>query len=832
MTYTPMINQYLKIKENYQDSILLFRLGDFYEMFFDDAIIASKILDLVLTKKSAGKNNKIPMCGFPHFTLDNYLYKLVESGQKVAVAQQMEEASPNKMVHREVTNVVTPGTLIKEEDNNEIINICSIYDYQYGYSLVILNILSGELTYTNIDKSDSILYSTLLKYNVKEVVLLLKQEEPIKKTIVPDILISYSNQQDLDRKYDYIYEDIKDIRVINSLKILINYLIRNQKHNLSHIMKLKNSNIKYMNLDYNTLKHLELIKPLSNNNNTTLFSFLDQCQTYMGSRLLKKLIENPLYDIDAINKRLDQVTYIKDNLILQENLKNNLSKLYDIEKIVAKSSLNTITPIDMLKLKKSLYHIPLIFNDLKSNIIFNDTIQEDTCSSLYNILESSINEEVSNNLKESNIFKEGYDQQLDQLKELTKTNKTWIIQQETIEKEKTGIKNLKIGYNRVFGYYIEITKNQQNKILDEFGYIKKQTLTNQERYITNEIKEKEDLILNANDKINKREQYLLEILKEKIKEYHQTLQSIAYKISYIDNLYAFSIISNYKGYTRPNFNQKDIIIKKGKHPILANIMKDKYISNDCILDNNKDILLLTGPNMGGKSTYKRQIALNIIMAQMGLYTNCEYCSIPLFDGIYTRIGASDDILSGDSTFMVEMKEANLAISNATKNSLIVFDEIGRGTSTYDGLAIANAIVLYISKNIKCKTLFSTHYQKLTELENTLDNLLNYQVSVVENDNEIIFLYKVIEGKSDKSYGINVAKLANLPEEIIQNATNYLNTLEKENIPSIISNTKQSFTNNPKNNKIIEKLKLIDPNNISPIEALILINELKRDIKDE
>ncbi len=833
MSYTPMMLQYLAIKEKYQDSILFYRLGDFYEMFFEDAKVASKELDLVLTGRSAGVEEKVPMCGVPHHSSTSYINKLVEKGYKVAIVEQLEEAKAGKMVNRDVVKIITPGTIMKEEDETTIINIASLYDFQYGYAIVLIDLSTGISNALTIDHNILELKAIINKYNVKEIVVCEKQ-----LPIELDIVISKSSFNELDNKYLSLYEDVNDPRIIEAYKLLVNYLNETQKSSVDHLQKLNILNLdQYMRLDYNTLLNLELVKPINEENNSiTLYNFLNRCLSSMGSRHLKELIQKPLLSVSSIEERLEQVTIIKNNLVLQDDLKVNLNELYDIERIVAKLSLKTFSPNDAIRLMKTLKVIPNIKELLSFNIDFESLVDFDDCYELYHRLENAIKEDANFNIKDGGVFKHGYDQELDELLMLSNDSKDWILRQEQIEKEKTGIKNLKIGYNKVFGYYIEVSKGNVHLVKDEYGYIRKQTLTNQERYITNELKEKEDLILNAFDKAIRKEIALFDELIEYIKTFAYRLQIMAQKLAYIDCLYAFSLISNQRSYVRPEFVETDLELVKGRHPILETMMKDKYVSNDCIIKKNDAISLITGPNMGGKSTYMRQVALIVVMAQMGLYVPCNSLKLPIFDAIFTRIGASDDILSGQSTFMVEMSEANFAISNATNNSLLIFDEIGRGTSTYDGLSIARSMVEYISQKIGCKTLFSTHYHELTTLEKEFNNIKNYQVIVHEENDHVTFMYQVKKGKANKSYGINVARLAHLPDEILNRAKFLLGTYENDNggymEPLFVmeSNNEKPVIIDDKNQPIIDKLKMIEVNSLTPMEALLLIDQLKKEIK--
>lgn len=837
MTYTPMMQQYLEMKKNYPDTIIFYRLGDFYEMFFEDAIVASKELDLVLTGRNAGVGEKIPMCGVPYHACNTYLPKLVERGYKVAIVEQMEEASQGKIVKREVVKIVTPGTLIKDDvEASEQISICSIYDYQYGYSLVFVDISTGSCICVNVEHNLASLRASILKNNAKEVVVKNNFDTAVISGLKGfGVTISYCDNNQLDDMYKALYEGVDDVRIIESYSIMVNYLNQTQKRLVEHLQPLILDDAgQYLKLDYNSILNLELIKPLQNQGkNITLWSFLDKCKSSMGSRMLKTLIERPLVDIEDINKRLDQVTLLKENLILQDDLKDQLNKLYDLERLTGKIALGTSNPLDCVRLIKTLDVVPNIKEILKSYPEFEDLLAFDDCAKLHELLDRAIVENPPINFKDGGIFKHGYSEELDELTDLRQNGKNWLLAQEAIEKERTGIKSLKIGYNRVFGYYIEVSKGNIANIKEEYGYIRKQTLSNQERYITQELKDQEDRILQAQDKAIRKEIALYDEIVDNIKQYLFKLQKMAKSLAYIDCILAFSFISGNKGYSRPIFTNGDFEIIKGRHPILEDIMKQKYVANDCILSNEQPILLLTGPNMGGKSTYMRQVALTVIMAQIGVYVPCSSLKTPIFDAIFTRIGASDDILSGQSTFMVEMNEANYALGNATDKSLIIFDEIGRGTSTYDGLSLARAMIEYIATNIKAKTLFSTHYHELTSLENEFDAIWNYNVMVHEENDHITFMYKVKRGKANKSYGINVARLAKLPDSILNRASILLSGFEsKQQVVMQPLDLTAPSVHVAKVHPAIEKIKMVNPDILTPLEALMFVNELKKEVEKD
>jgi DNA mismatch repair protein MutS len=815
------------------DTIVFYRLGDFYEMFFEDAQIASKELDLVLTAKAAGNKQKIPMCGIPYHAKDNYLPKLVNRGYKVAIVEQMESPNETKtIVKRDVVKVVTPGTLASTDEKDSIC-IGSIIDNQYCYTMSVVDVSTGETVGYNIDHNFASVKAILLKNNIKEVVLLSDfNERLIKYFREMAITISYCDVYQLEENYYHLYSHINDKRIIVAYGLLVNYLTNTQFQMIGHlrVVKVEDEN-KYMKMDYSTITNLELIQPLrSMSKNDTLWSFLDHCKTSMGARLLKKLVEKPLIDKNEINERLDKVSIIKDDLILLDELKESLSNIYDISRLVAKIAMNSSNPTDLIRLKKSLIELPKLKNMFSDYSQFDELFNIDECKDLKQIVNSAIVDQPPANFKDTGVIKSGYNKILDDLVELSNNNQTWILNQEIIEKERTGIKTLRIGYNKVFGYYIEVSKGQISQLKPEYGYIRKQTLSNAERYITEELKSKEDEILHSKEQALAKEHELYLELVDIIKDYLFKLQRIADVIAYVDCLYSLAVQSKGFGYIRPEFEDDKLEVINGKHPILARSMKEKYVSNDCML-NKDEIMIITGPNMGGKSTYMRQLALISIMAQIGCYVPADSAKLTIFDQIFTRIGASDDILSGQSTFMVEMNEANNALSNATEKSLIIFDEIGRGTSTYDGMALASAMIEYIHYNIKAKTLFSTHYHELTRLEDRVENILNYHALIHEENDEVKFLYKVTKGKADKSYGINVAKLAKLPDSVISRAKMILE--EYENDDKVVQQTfdfNEVVVEDNKNQKIIDKLNLVDPDNMTPMGALEFIMDLKKGIK--
>ncbi len=837
--YSPMMQHYLTLKKDYPDTLVFYRLGDFYEMFFDDAKIASNELDLVLTGRAAGVEDRVPMCGVPHHAVNSYIQRLIQKGYKVAIVEQLEDPKDAKgIVKRDVVRVITPGTIMDElQDDKNSVYLASLIDYKYGLVLAVCEMATGETYIRTIKRNVLALQQALLKSNIKEIVI---QEAFSSKYIkgireLGSVMISYCEQHDIDPTYLPLCEHIEIQYQKDAYGLLLNYLLQTQKRLLDHLrpVELDNDDL-YLDMDFATQQNLELIINYRYNTKTdTLWTFLDKCQTAMGSRLLKKWIEKPLTDKDMIIKRQAGIGYLCDNFLIRNDLKIELEKIYDIERLIARIALKTANGIDCLRLAKSLSTLDLIVKYLKGMTSYVEFQDVDLCGDLSTLLAKAISEDPPVSIKDGGIFVDGYNELLDEYRKTQKEGKQWIVDLEIKEREKTGIKNLKVGYNRVFGYYFEVSKANMNIIKESDGYIKKQTLTNAERFISVELKEKEDAILHSEERALKLEQELFLELLTYIKDYLPKLQKIANMIATIDVLYALSITSSESDYICPTFSDdKTMEIKKGRHPVMDKILKDhKYVANDVYFNDSLQIILLTGPNMGGKSTYIRQVALLVIMAQMGMYIPAKSAKMPIFDKIFTRIGASDDILSGQSTFMVEMIEANNALQNATERSLILFDEIGRGTSTYDGMALAQAMIEYIGSIIKAKTIFSTHYHELTQLEDTLDCLVNHYVEVYEENNQVTFLYHVKKGKVDRSYGINVARLAKLPEVVIKRAKEILHELEskKKVVQQSFAVTEMHNTSND-HSELVDKLEMVNINEMTPLEALQMIVDLKQDIK--
>lgn len=833
---SPMMNHYLEIKDKYPDTIIFYRLGDFYEMFFEDAVKASHILELTLTGRSAGLEERVPMCGVPYHAYQGYVERLIDMGEKVAICEQLTDPKDTKgIVERDVVQVITKGTildnLLNEKDNNYL---ASVYNFGYSYAISYTDISTGDV-YTLIVQDVNSIYRELVNKGIKEIIV----NDTIDREIIYilkekyHILVTITNDLCEDIEYQYIYDDLADIRMKTSVMHLLKYIVDTKKTSLTHLKKtiLLNED-EYLLFDIHTKKNLELTETIRENNRMySLLWLLDKTKTAMGSRFLKQNIESPLRNKKEIIRRYDIINTLLTEFIYKEELTNLLDEVYDLERLSGRISYGNVNARDMLQLLRSLKVLPQISTILK-NIHYDKKIE--TLDDLTELLDKSINLDAPIGIKEGNLIKDGYNSELDELKMIRKNSKDFILNLENEEKERTGIKNLKIGYNKVFGYYIEVSKMNIPLVKEEWGYIRKQTLSTGERYITESLKEKEQIILGAEEKIINLEYKLFMEIRDIAKGYISKLQEISKVLAELDMLISFAIVSETNNYVRPIIaDERSINIIDGRHPVVEKVNKSDYVPNDILMDKNTDVLLITGPNMAGKSTYMRQLAIIVIMAQIGCFVPCKSCKIPVFDKIFTRIGASDDLVSGESTFMVEMKEANAALSNATKNSLILFDELGRGTATYDGMSLAEAILEYIHNNIHAKTLFSTHYHELTTMAKSLKHLRNVHVSAMEENGSITFLHKVKNGSIDKSYGINVASLANLPKEVIERANDILNNYEnKKDNKKIYTQTTFDFTiaKEDDEDKIINKLKEIDPLKITPIEALNYLYELKKEIK--
>ena len=835
---SPMMQQYMEIKDKYEDSIIFFRLGDFYEMFFEDAIIASRVLELTLTGKQAGLEERVPMCGVPHHAYASYVDALIEKGYKVAICEQLEDPKETKgMVKRDVIQVITKGTRIDENIDSKSNNyIANIYNFDYCYGISFADISTGEVYAMLIEGEKDKVIKEVTKHGFKEVIV----NDSINREIIEilrtnyNVLVTITKEELDDKNYEYIYKDIEDIRIVSTLKHLLYYIIDTKKGDLHHLQKcrvIKNS--EFLEFDNNTKRNLELTETLRNRERQySLLWLLDKNKTAMGSRYLKHNIENPLTSREDIERRYHMVEKLSTEFILRDDLIKELGNVYDLERLAGRITYGNLNAKDLLQLKSSLKSLPKI-KEILEQIGYDKKLE--TLEELYELLEKTILEDAPFSLHEGHLIKPGYSEELDELKKVSSGSKDFILELEQKERERTGIKNLKVGFNKVFGYYIEVSKGQTHLVKEEYGYDRKQTLANCERFTTPLLKEKENIILGAEEKIINLEYKLFMDIREVVKRYIGKLQRIAKIISEVDMLQSFSVVSDAYKFVRPTLTDEKVIkMIECRHPVVEQVMKDKYIPNDIIMDKTTDILLITGPNMAGKSTYMRQCAITVIMAQIGCFVPCKSCTMPIFDKIFTRIGASDDLVSGESTFMVEMKEANTAISEATEHSLILFDELGRGTATYDGMSLAQAILEYIHDKIKAKTMFSTHYHELTILEKDLKHLKNVHVSAVEKDGKITFLHKVKNGAIDKSYGIHVASLAHLPESLIKRADEILNIYEHKNVK------KETFTQTslfelteseaePKINPIEEKIKGINPLEMTPMEALNYLYELKKEV---
>ena len=851
--YTPMMRQYLEIKENYPDSLVFFRLGDFYEMFFNDAIVASRELEIVLTGRDAGTNNeRVPMCGVPHHAVEGYIERLSNKGYKVAIVEQLELPGTSKIVKRDVVKIVTPGTNIDEKylDDKKSNYIASIEKVENEYILSYIELSTGEAYVTTFPLNIELVYNEILKLSIKEVVVSKNFDKNIQFTLnkVYGVLISICDEDDTESYLESLYDNLNAKHVI-AAKRLMAYIVQTQKRVLVHLQSFNYYDSKdYLKLDNNAVRNLELVESLKGNRfKNNLFSILDKCSTAMGSRFLKKSLLYPLVDLRKINERHNLIEDFLKNYLIVEDIKKDLMEIYDLERIVGRISYGSLSPKDLIQLKRSIGVLPSIKNKLskmKSKVASLKQEEIITFEDLYGLLNNSINEEAGYSIKDGGVIKVGFNEELDNIKNISSTNKEFLINLELREKEKTGIKNLKVGYNKVFGYYIEVTKSYLHLVKDEYGYIRKQTTSNSERYITQELKEREALILRSDERSLELEIEIFDQIRTECKKYLSNLQKCAKVISEIDMLIALTNVARTKNYVRPTFSLYDELeIIDGRHPVIEEFLNSEFIPNDLKLYNNDKVLLITGPNMSGKSTFMRQNALIVIMAQMGSFVPATNAKLPIFDQIFTRIGSSDDIASGESTFMTEMLEVNYALQNATMRSLIILDEVGRGTATFDGMALAQAIIEHIHFEIGAKTLFSTHYHELTSLEDSLPFLKNVHVeaNVGKNSDDIIFLHKVLEGPSDESYGINVASLAKMPRSITVRAKDILYKISNKNSydsdalsiknyvePEIIEVEKESNASL----KIRSLLESLDVDNMKPIDALIALSKIKEELNND
>ena len=867
--YSPMMQHYLKTKEEYKDCILFYRLGDFYEMFFDDAILASRELELTLTGKECGQEERAPMCGVPFHAAETYIARLIGKGYKVAICEQMEDPKLAKgIVKREVIRVVTPGTVIEsnlldEKKNNYIM---AIYKNGIYFGISICDVSTGDFKATQIKETNnfSMALDEISRYSPAEIVvneLMYATTEEIAKIRERfQIYISKqeeekfsNNSEELLNKYNIVNEDGNEIKDINDKTLcicaingLLTYILETQKTSLAHINKITlYNNTKYMCLDINARRNLELTEKLRDKSKKgTLLWVLDKTSTSMGGRRLRRWLNDPLLDVERINKRLNAVKELKEKLILRGDITDLLKKVYDIERLVGKISYGNANGRDLISLKNSIKQLPELKRIMVSadSTLLKELYEElDTLEDIYTIIDNAIVEEPPISVKEGGLIKKGYDEEIDKLKIATTDGKNWLIQLEADEREKTGIKGLKVGFNKVFGYYIEVTKSNISLVPDR--YIRKQTLTNGERYVTEELKKLENELLGAEEKVINLEYNAFCDIREKIEKQIIRIQKTADIISTLDVLNSFATIAEDMNYCMPIVDNSGIIdIKGGRHPVIEKILPSgAFVDNDTYLDKEDNrFSIITGPNMAGKSTYMRQVALISLMAQCGSFVPATYARLGVVDKIFTRIGASDDLSMGQSTFMVEMMEVATILKEATPNSLVILDEIGRGTSTYDGLSIAWAVAEYMSDKEKCgaKTLFATHYHELIGLEKKIQGVKNYSIAVKERGEDIIFLRKIVSGGTDESYGVHVAKLAGVPQVVTKRSNEILKTLERK---SILGNQKQEKENkkvatgqldmyNYKLAEIAHELDKVDLNNLTPIDALNTLVKIKEKMK--
>ncbi|WP_046174979.1 DNA mismatch repair protein MutS [Domibacillus indicus] len=789
--YTPMIQQYLRVKADYQDAFLFFRLGDFYEMFFEDALKASQILEITLTSRDGGSAERIPMCGVPYHSAKGYIERLIAAGHKVAICEQREDPKQAKgVIKREVVQVITPGTMmegagIQEKENHYL---AAIENAGGQYAVAAADVTTGECKAAVFAAFDAAVHE-LAAYGVKEVITNGSWTEQDIKQIRARLGAVISVEEIAEESpFDRLLFNLTDGLTRKASARLYHYLHRTQKRSLDHLQPAEPYEIRdYMNIDYFSKRNLELTETIrSKGKKGSLLWLLDETKTAMGGRLLKQWIDRPLLNESDISRRLDIVETFMVSFFEREELREQLKEVYDLERLAGRVAFGSVNARDLVQLKKSLGQIPMLASLLKQmNGAELPKLADslDPCTELFEELERALIEEPPISVKEGGMIREGFHMQLDEYRDAAKNGKQWIAELERKEREKTGIKSLKIGYNRIFGYYIEVTKANLS-LLPEGRYERKQTLANCERFITPELKEKETLILEANDKMMELEYELFTQLREDVKQFIPRLQNLARTVSEVDVLQCFAAVSEARRFVRPSFSADGRMhIQEGRHPVVEKVMDAQgFVPNDCRMEKGRNMLLITGPNMSGKSTYMRQTALIAILAQIGCFVPADKAVLPIFDQIFTRIGAADDLVSGQSTFMVEMLEAKHAIANATGRSLILFDEIGRGTSTYDGMALAQAMIEYIHSSIGAKTLFSTHYHELTVLDKSLGHMQNVHVTAAEQDGKVVFLHKVKDGAADKSYGIHVAQLAGLPDAVIKRADELLHSFENQEKP--------------------------------------------------
>lgn len=785
-----MMQQYMAIKKDYPDAFLFYRIGDFYELFYDDAIKGAQILELTLTSRSHNAVDPIPMCGMPHHAVQNYVDILIEKGYKVAICEQMEDPRLAKgMVKREVIQLITPGTVTdsnvnEAKSNNYLTALTKDDDDQFGFAYADLS--TGELKTSHLGTVEAVV-NEVVNLRSKEIVvdssIDKEQQNQFEKL---NIMVSHQNSVEVKAELSYLTQNLEDQLEKATVDTLLTYITVTQKRSLAHLQKAVAYEPSYfLRMDHYSKYNLELTRSIrSGKKQGTLLWLLDETRTAMGGRLLKQWLDRPLIQKKEIESRQIKVGELLDHYFERSNLQEELVKVYDLERLAGRVAFGNVNGRDLIQLKTSLRQIPKIqhvLSELDSKVFGTMLAKLDPVEDIADLIDRSIVDEPPISVTEGNVIKDGYNEQLDKYRDAMTNGKKWMAQLEASERQVTGIRNLKVGYNKVFGYYIEITKANLSAV-PEGRYERKQTLTNAERFITPALKEKESLILEAEEQSTTLEYKLFSQIREQIKQVIDRLQKLAKQVATLDVLQSFAVVSENYHFVKPTLTKNHSIdIVGGRHPVVEKVMgRQSYVPNDVEMPKSTDILLITGPNMSGKSTYMRQLALTVVLAQMGCFVPAESASLPIFDQIFTRIGAADDLIAGQSTFMVEMQEANRAIQNATPQSLILFDEIGRGTATYDGMALAQAIIEFVHNHVHAKTLFSTHYHELTALDQTLNKLKNVHVGAVEKNGDLVFLHKMEDGPADKSYGIHVAKLAGMPENLLNRADNILKRLEIQN----------------------------------------------------
>ncbi|QAU26172.1 DNA mismatch repair protein MutS [Heyndrickxia coagulans] len=860
--YTPMIQQYLQVKAEYQDAFLFFRLGDFYEMFFEDAIKASQELEITLTSRDGGGDEKIPMCGVPYHSASTYIEQLIDKGYKVAICEQMEDPKLAKgVVKREVIQLITPGTLMEgkslaEKENHYIASVASPADGNFAIAYIDLS--TGEGRACLLEGPFEEVLNELASIGAKEAVVDPEFPDEYARLMknTGNITISFETDTAVKEGFERLLPQLEPELLRLAAARLLNYLFRTQKRSLDHLQPVEMYEVRrFLNIDYYSKRNLELTETIRGQGKKgSLLWLLDETMTAMGGRLLKQWIGRPLLKQEKIEARLQMVETFLNHYFEREDIRERLKEVYDLERLAGRVAFGNVNARDLIQLKCSLQQIPgirAVMESLESPESKKLAALLDPCEELTDLLERAIEDNPPVSVKEGGMIRDGYNEELDRYRDASKNGKQWIASLERDERERTGIKSLKVGYNRMFGYYIEVTKANLH-LLEEGRYERKQTLANAERFITPELKEKEALILQAEERMIDLEYELFTEIRAHVKEFIPRLQRLAKAVSTIDVLQSFAVVSEKRHYTKPVFREDGVLkITEGRHPVVEKVLDSQsYVPNDCLMDENREILLITGPNMSGKSTYMRQIALTVILAQIGCFVPAREAELPVFDRIFTRIGAADDLISGQSTFMVEMLEAKNAIANATERSLILFDEIGRGTSTYDGMALAQAMIEYIHDEIGAKTLFSTHYHELTALSAELGKLQNVHVSAMEQNGKVVFLHKIKEGPADKSYGIHVAKLAGLPEQVIRRAEKILHALENQdngetqmNPPEAAAATEPaqlSFFEEPetprqktveaKERKVLKQIRELDLLEMTPLAAMNALYEIQKKLK--